>query len=92
MKTYGPLPLSTVPLAIVAQSYCSQIQVYELRSVAGWPTTNLIRQAPTTSDAQEVFEPGQIALFTTSAKFLPAQIVGYVSLPTGTTSGIQVEQ
>jgi len=95
MLTYGPLPLSTTPLAIVAQTWCSQIEVYEERSVSGWPTTNLIRQAPTTAAAQETFVPGQIITFgalPTGGKFSPGQVVGYVFLPSGTTSGIQVEQ
>jgi hypothetical protein len=87
------LPLSTTPLPIIAQSYCSQIQVYEDKSVSNWPTTNLVRQAPTTNDAAETFLAGQIITFAKKiGQFQPSDIVGYVYLPSGTTTGIQVEQ
>lgn len=98
MKTYA-LALSGTPLPIVAQTVCEEIDVYELRSVVGWPTTALIRTAPTSSDAQEYFEPGQVIVFRKpmfgvnlrARSFLIGEVVGYVFLPTGTTSGIQVE-
>jgi len=97
--TYGPLPLSTTPLAIIAQTSCREILVYESRAVASWPTVGLARQMPDTSGAPEVFEPGQQIVFRpfqwfhpVGELFSPGQVVGYVSTLTGTTTGIQVEQ
>lgn len=100
MFTYGPLPLATTPLAIVAQSYCTKIFVYELRSVANWPTTPLLRQAPFSTSYSEYFVAGAMVEFDAglmdsvvgTKMFIPGQVVGYVSLPVGTTTGVQLEQ
>lgn len=92
-KTVGPLALSTTPLAIVAQTDTPLILVKEDKSVANWPTTQLIRRMPSSGDADEYFGKGEpVAFYPPPGMRIPAgTIVGYVLLPLGTTTGVQTE-
>lgn len=91
--TKGNLPLSTTPLAITAQTDCSLILVKEDPTVLNWPTTVLNKRVPNSnSDVIQYGKGGAVPFQAPSGvKFAAGTIVGYVDLPSSTTTGVQEE-
>lgn len=95
-KTFtSSMSASPTKTPVTAQTWTRQIEVTEDPSVAGYPTTDYLVYAPTSSDLPVRMLAGTTFVFRQEAASAPyslGQIVGYISGVSNSTTMSQVEQ
>jgi hypothetical protein len=86
------LALTATPQNIVVQSVCRAVTIKEDESVANWPTVAL--NFSSVGGATDQRTAGKsITINALGTRFFqPGDVVGQISLPSGSTTGIQYEE